>query len=125
MKLRTYMGQKWLNQMKWVRMNSHSSYEKKLYYWNRFITETFNSMIKNSDFPDLFKEADIKPVYKKNSRNEKGNYRSVSILPNLSKIYEHCMYKKKNKYFDSILCKCQFGCRMGYKVQHCLIIMIE
>ena len=30
-----------------------------------FITENFNNMIKNSIFPDLIKQADIKPVYKK------------------------------------------------------------
>ena len=29
------------------------------------------------------KQADIKPVYKKDSRNEKEHYRPVSILPNL------------------------------------------
>ena len=51
-----------------------------------FITENVNNMIENSVFPDSFKQADIKPVYKKNSRNEKENCRPVSILPNLSKI---------------------------------------
>ena len=30
-----------------------------------FITENFNNMIENSIFPDLIKQADIKPVYKK------------------------------------------------------------
>ena len=49
-----------------------------------FITENFNNMIENSDFPDSLKQADIKPVYKKYFRNEKENYRPISILPNLS-----------------------------------------
>ena len=51
-----------------------------------FITENVNNMIENSVFPDSFKQADIKPVYKKDSRNEKENCRPVSILSNLSKI---------------------------------------
>ena len=51
-----------------------------------FITENVNDMIENSVFPDSFKQADIKPVYKKDSRNEKENSRPVSILSNLSKI---------------------------------------
>ena len=51
-----------------------------------FITENVNDMIENSVFPDSFKQADIKPVYKKDSRNEKENCRPVSILSNLSKI---------------------------------------
>ena len=51
-----------------------------------FVTENVNNMIENSVFPDSFKQADIKPVYKKDSRNEKENCRPVSILSNLSKI---------------------------------------
>ena len=43
-------------------------------------------------FPDELKQADIKPIYKNESRNEKENYRTVSISPNLSKIFEHSMY---------------------------------
>ena len=39
-------------------------------------------------FPNELKQADIKPNYKKESRNEKENYRPISILPNLSKIFE-------------------------------------
>ena len=82
-----------------------------------FITENFNNMIENSVFPDSLKQADIKPVYKKDSRNEKENYRPVSILPNLSKIYERCMYKQMNKYCDPILSKYQFGFRKEYSAQ--------
>ena len=32
-------------------------------------------------FPVLLKQADIKPIFEKDSRNEKENYRPVSILP--------------------------------------------
>ena len=46
----------------------------------------------NAVFPDELKHADIKPIYKKVKLNEKGNYRPVSILPNLSKIFERCMH---------------------------------
>ena len=39
--------------------------------FDTFITENFNNMIENSVFPDSLKQADIKLVYKKDSRNEK------------------------------------------------------
>ena len=82
-------------------------------------------MIGDSVFPDSLKQADVTPVYKKDSRNEKENYIPVSILPNLSKIYERCMYKQMNKYFDSILSKYRFGFRKGYSAQQCLLMMTE
>ena len=62
-----------------------------------FITE---DMIKDSVFPDPLKQADIKPVCKKDSRSERENYRPVSILPNLPKICGRYMYIQVGKYFD-------------------------
>ena len=78
-------------------------------------------MTENSVFPDSLKQTDIKPVYKSDSRNEKENYRHVSILPSLPKIYERCM----DKYFGPILSKYQFRFRNGYSVQQRLLIKIE
>ena len=35
--------------------------------------------------------ADITPIFKKDDKTEKISYRSISVLPNLSKIYEQFM----------------------------------
>ena len=50
-------------------------------------------------FSRLLKQANIKSVHTKNSRNEKANYRPARILPNLSKSYGRWMYTQMNKYF--------------------------
>ena len=76
-------------------------------------------------FPDKLKHADIKPIYKKESRNEKENYRPVSILPNLSKIFERCMYDQLKDYFDKLLSKYRCEFRKGFITQHCLLAIIE
>ena len=81
--------------------------------------------MENSVFPGSLKQADIKPVYKEDSRNEKENNRPVSISPKLSKIYERFMYTQMSKYFDSILSKCHFGFKKGCSAKQCLLIMIE
>ena len=67
---------------------------------NRFISNgTFNS-----SFTKELKLAEVKLVFKKNSCTDKENYRSVSILPNIFKIYGRCLYKQLNYfvYFDVI-----------------------
>ena len=43
-------------------------------------------------FLSVLKLADVKPVHKKKSRLGKTNYRAVSLLPNISKIFERCMH---------------------------------
>ena len=90
-----------------------------------FVTENFNNMIENSVFPVSLKQVDTKPIHKKYSTSDKENYRPVSILPNISKIYERCLYTQMNKYFYPILSKQQFRFKKGYSVQHCLLTMIE
>ena len=53
------------------------------------------------------------------------NYRSVSILSNISKICERLLFKQISEYFEPILSKFQCGFRKGYSAQHCLLAMLE
>ena len=59
---------------------------------------SFNNSLFSSNFPSNLKAADFLTIQKK-------NYRPISILPTLSKIYEGCMYDQMYKYFDQILSK--------------------
>ena len=90
-----------------------------------FISASFNNAVNKGVFPNELKQADIKPIYKKESRNEKENYRPISILPNLSKIFERCMYDQLKDHFDKLLSKYQCGFRKGFSTQHCLLPMME
>ena len=61
-------------------------------YFVEYFYQNMNQSISKSIFPSDLKLADVTPVYKKNSKNPKNNYRLVSILSNISKIYERCIY---------------------------------
>ena len=67
----------------------------------------------------------MKPVFKKDSRNDKRNYRPLSILSNISKIYERLLYNQLETYFESILSRYQCGFRKGFSVLTTLLPMIE
>ena len=54
----------------------------------------FNDSVEKSNFPSSLKKANITPVFKKGDRNSKDNYRPVSILPNISKIFERCIFRQ-------------------------------
>ena len=71
------------------------------------------------------KLANVTPVYKKGNRSEKGNYRPVSILPNISKVFERCIYKQMAQFFEGIISKYQCGFWKGYSAQHALISLLE
>ena len=83
-------------------------------------------MINKGTFPGSLKTANITPVFKnKEPRTDKANYRPVSILPNLSKIFEKIMWNQLSNYFENILSKSQCGFRKGIGAQECLLVLIE
>ena len=94
-------------------------------FFARFFHENFNLCIDVDIFPSELKIADVTPAYKKKSKYSKDNYMPVSILSNISKIYERCIYDQIEKYFNDVLSKCQCGFRKGYSAQHCLMSLIE
>ena len=92
---------------------------------SQFIYHDFNNFLFSSNFSSNLKAADILPTHKKNDKSDIENYRPISILPTLSKIYERCMYDQLYKYFDHILSKYQRGFRQGYNTQYCLLTIFE
>ena len=84
-----------------------------------------NDSIKSFTFPSCLKEADITPIHKKGKKDKKENYRPVSILPVLSKMFERIMFKQMSAFFEDIFNKQQCGFRKGYNTQQCLLKMLE
>ena len=54
-------------------------------------------------------------VFKKGCRGSKENYRSVSILPVISKIFENLLCKQITIFMDPLLSKYQCGFRKDWK----------
>ena len=77
----------------------------------------------------MLKHADVVPVHKKKKKkkkkNSKANYKPVSILFNLSKIYEKLMYQHSYDHFDSILSPKQCSFRKGHSAQNGLMVILE
>ena len=52
------------------------------------LTNCINKSIETGCFPDSLKAANVTPIFKKDDPLDKANYRPVSILPLISKVYE-------------------------------------
>ena len=63
-------------------------------------------------------------MHKKGGWYDKGKYWPVSILPNLSEVFETCLHKQISDFFDTILSKKQCSFRKGHGAQHCLITLL-
>ncbi len=89
------------------------------------LTNMINRCIQDSIFPDDLKLANVMPAYKAKDSLNKNNYRPISILPVLSKIYEGIMNDQLVEYCDIVLSSRTSAFRKRYSCQHVLLKMVE
>ena len=66
------------------------------------LQQLFNQALTTGEFPTNLKNADVTPVFKKNNPLNKENYRPVSVLPAISKVFEKLMQNQINVHINSI-----------------------
>ena len=72
----------------------------------------------NGKFPIALKNANITLVHKKDDPTDKANFRPISVLPLLSKVFERVIYNQLGKYMGKFWNKnlCRF--RKAHSTQH-------
>ena len=91
----------------------------------KYLTITINHSLKESAFPDELKQSEVIPIYQKLDSSQKENYRPVSLLPHISKVFERVIYKQINNFTENKSSKCVTGFRISHVTQHSLIVMLE
>ena len=77
-----------------------------------------NKSIESSIFPQNLKAAQVSPLFKKNNSLDKGNYRPVSVLPCISKIYERAIHDQLMDFLDKHVHPLLSAFRPGFAKQH-------
>ena len=88
-------------------------------------TYILNQCITRSVFPSNMKNAELSPLYKREDQLNKVNYRPVSLLTVISKIYESVMFDQVRDYFGSIFEDLLCAFRKKYSCQSTLIKAID
>ncbi|XP_045450139.1 uncharacterized protein LOC123658893 [Melitaea cinxia] len=72
-----------------------------------------NKCLDEGSFPDSLKIAKVSPIYKSDLKTDPSNYRPISVLPVLSKIFEKILYTRIYQHLNDIdyLSKKQYGFR--------------
>ena len=78
---------------------------------SKSITLIINQSLRTGIFPDKLKIAKVIPIFKKDSKKLIKNYRPISVLPVISKIFEMAIHEQLSDYFttNSLFCKQQYG----------------
>ena len=87
------------------------------------MTLIINQSLATGIFPDKLKNAKITPIHKKESIHTLENYRPISILPTISKIFEKTVFNQLYTYFDNnnYLSPNQYG----FSTEHAILEVID
>jgi hypothetical protein len=90
------------------------------------ITKLVNKSIDSSIFPADLKSAQVSPLYKKkNNTLEKGNYRPVSVVPCISKIFERVIHDQLMEFLEDHFHPMLSAFRPGFGCQTALLKIVE
>ena len=92
------------------------------YTFAKLLKPLINESIKQGLFPDCLKSAIVIPIFKKGNTENLNNYRPISLLPVMSKIFEKVLNAQlteiiENGYIDDN----QFGFRKAHSTEDALI----
>ena len=93
----------------------------------RPLTHIINLTLKQGIFPDSLKTAKVIPIFKQGSRSSCDNYRPISVLSALSKVFERCIFNQLLSFLttERILVPNQYGFRPGNSTTDCLVDLID
>ena len=69
---------------------------------SKVVTKLFNETLNHGVFSDCLKIARVEPIYKAGCKNSVKNYRSISVLPFISKLFERMMYKRLISFINKM-----------------------
>ena len=87
----------------------------------------FNKSLEEGIFPDQMKLADVFPLFKSKERSESTNYRPISLLLTMSKLFEKIVYRRTYKFLEKHdkLYAGQYGFREGHSCESAVSELIS
>ncbi len=80
------------------------------------VTLIINQMLTTGIFPDKLKIAKIIPLHIKDDETLFTNYRAISLLPALSKIFEKVIFKQLYQFFQEM--QLLYNAQYGFRTDH-------
>ena len=92
-----------------------------------YLADSFNECIESGNYPDILKIAQVFPLHKGGSVLDLGNYRLISILFPINKVFETILRKRFSKFWDkyNLFANCQFGFRKKHSTNNAITYLNE
>ena len=86
-----------------------------------------NQMLKSGIFSDSLKISKIVPLYKKDDDTNLSNYRPISLLPSISKIFEKVILEQLSTHLDNnnLIHKHQYGFKKHHSTEYAALHIVD
>ena len=93
----------------------------------KYLSEAFNMSISKRKFPEYLKLAKVVPIFKKGDKTSPENYRPISLLCSISKIFEKLLYNRMVQFFVNrkLFASEQLGFRKKRSCVHAISTVID
>ena len=84
-------------------------------------------MLTTGIFPDAFKLSKVIPLFKKGDSSLLVNYRPISLLPTISKVFERVIHDQMYEYFNqfNLLAEQQYGFRKQHSTEYAAVKLVD
>lgn len=91
------------------------------------LSDCFNDSISLGIYPRCLKQALVHPVFKGGDPKHATNYRPISVLPSMNKIFEKLLCSRLNNFMQStgLLFEHQFGFRQGSSTEVAVLELVD
>ena len=91
------------------------------------LTFIINCSLTTGIFPERCKLAIVRPIHKNGNKNEMNNYRPISLLTTISKIFERVMYNRLVHHFESnnYLTTVQYGFQKELHIENAVFSLLN
>ena len=91
------------------------------------LTIIINQCLLTGIFPDLLKIAKVKPLFKRGDTAQLNNYRPISLLPTISKVFESVIYSQLYEYFNdnNLMSEQQYGFRAQHSTELASVKLVD
>ena len=105
--------------------NKHIKYARSVLI--KPLTLLINQCLHTGVYPSQLKMSRVKPLFKSGDKSLFSNYRPISLLPSLSKIFERVIFDQLLAYFtnNNLLCLNQFGFRPGHSTELAALRLVD
>ena len=90
-----------------------------------FLLSLYNRMFMTAEFPRSWGEGIIAPIFKKGDVNDAGNYRGITLINIMAKIYSQLLLNRLTEWADihDKITHNQFGFQKGKSIADCIFIL--